>query len=167
MHSYLERLRRELEQAIAGANPANLERAPAAKWSTAQILEHLLLTYQGTNKGVSKCLEKGSPIASAGTFPNRVRAFVVVNLGYFPTGRKSPERAVPKGMTAEQVQRIVFAAMQEMDAGLAECERKFGPSKKIMDHPVLGPLDVRQWRKFHWVHGRHHARQIRERLGNP
>ena len=167
MHSYLERLRRELEHAIAGANPASIERAPDAKWSPAQILEHLFLTFQGTNKGVSKCLEKGSPIASAGTFPNRVRAFVVVNLGYLPTGRKSPERAVPKGMPAEQVRRIVFAAIQEMDRGLAECERKFGSSKKIMDHPVLGPLDVRQWRKFHWVHGRHHARQIRERLGNP
>ena len=166
MHSYLEQLRKELEHAIAGANPASLERASDGKWSPAQILEHLLLTYLGTNKGVSKCFEKGTPIASPTTFADRVRSFVVVNLGYFPTGRKSPERALPKGMPAEQVQASIFSAMQEMDAGLGECERRFGTSQKIMDHPVLGPLNVRQWRKFHRVHGRHHARQIRQRLEN-
>jgi hypothetical protein len=33
-----------------------------------------------------------------------------------------------------------------------------------MDHPFLGPLTASQWRKFHLVHGRHHARQIRERM---
>jgi hypothetical protein len=33
-----------------------------------------------------------------------------------------------------------------------------------MDHLILGPLTAGQWRKFHWVHGQHHARQIRERL---
>jgi hypothetical protein len=26
-------------------------------------------------------------------------------------------------------------------------------------------LTAGEWRKFHWVHGRHHARQIRERIG--
>jgi hypothetical protein len=26
----------------------------------------------------------------------------------------------------------------------------------------LGPLTGAQWRKFHLVHGRHHARQIRQ-----
>ncbi|MGZ4836286.1 MAG: DUF1569 domain-containing protein [Terriglobales bacterium] len=34
-----------------------------------------------------------------------------------------------------------------------------------MDHPFLGPLTADEWRKFHWVHGRHHTRQIRERIG--
>jgi len=34
-----------------------------------------------------------------------------------------------------------------------------------MDHLFLGPLTANEWRKFHWVHGRHHARQIRERMG--
>jgi hypothetical protein len=26
-------------------------------------------------------------------------------------------------------------------------------------------LTADQWRRFHWIHGRHHARQIRERVG--
>ena len=34
------------------------EAAPG-KWSGAQILEHLLLTYSHTNRGLEKCLQAG------------------------------------------------------------------------------------------------------------
>ena len=165
MDSYLERLHRELEHAIGGVAPARLDQGPEGKWTCAQILEHLLLTYQGTNRGIAKCLDKGTPLARQSKALDHIRSFVVVNLEYFPTGRKSPERAVPKGMPTELVQRAILAEIVQMDAGLAECERRFGPRTRILDHPVIGPLNVAQWRKFHWVHGRHHARQIRERLG--
>jgi hypothetical protein len=50
-----------------------------------------------------------------------------------------------------------------METGFNDCECRFGSATKILDHPILGPLTAEQWRKFHWVHGRHHARQIRER----
>jgi len=50
-----------------------------------------------------------------------------------------------------------------MESGFDDCERRFGVTTKIMDHPLLGPLTASQWRKFHLVHGRHHAQQIRER----
>jgi DinB superfamily len=164
MDSYLERLRQELENAMAGATPARLGNGPAGKWTPAQVLEHLFLSYHHTSKGLAKCLEKGTPLATAGTLRDRVRAFVVVDVGYFPSGRKAPERAEPRGMPAEEVQRALVPEIQQMDAGLTECERKFGARTKLLDHPVLGPFTARQWRKFHWVHGRHHARQIRERL---
>lgn len=165
MHSHLERLQQELETALRGAAPEALANGPAGKWTPAQILEHLQLTYRGTNKGIAKCLENGAPLASPGTFKDRVRAFAVIKLEYFPSGRKSPERAVPKGLPVEQVHAGIFDELRTMDAGLAECERRFGTNKKILDHPVLGPLNVQQWRRFHWVHGRHHAKQIWERLG--
>jgi len=32
---------------------------------------------------------------------------------------------------------------------------------------VLGPLTASQWRKFHWIHGRHHVKQISERRLTP
>ncbi|MBI1740451.1 MAG: DUF1569 domain-containing protein [Acidobacteriales bacterium] len=165
MDSYLERLQRELEDATVGTTSASMANRPSGKWSPAQVLEHLFLTYRGTNAGLAKCLEKGAPLASPATLKHRMGTLLVVNLGYLPSGYKAPERATPTGMPAEEVQRAIFAEIQQMDAGLAECERKFGVRAKILDHPVLGPFNVCQWRKFHWVHGRHHARQIRERLG--
>ena len=66
---------------------------------------------------------------------------------------------------AQAVREALAAELEKMDSGLEECERRFGPRAKIMDHPFLGPLTANEWRKFHWVHGRHHARQIRERIG--
>jgi uncharacterized protein DUF1569 len=166
MDSFLERLRQELEDAIGSASPSALAEAPAGKWNAAQILEHLLLTYQNTNRGIDKCLKQGAPLATRATVKQRVAALLVVNLGYLPKGRKAPERVTPRGMPPEEVQRAIVAELQRMGSGLDDCERRFGARTKIMDHPILGPLTAGEWRKFHWVHGRHHARQVRERMGN-
>ena len=165
MNSYLERLRQELEDAIAGASPNAWAQAPAGKWNAAQILEHLFLTYKNTNRGMAKCLETGAPLATRATLKQRVATLLVVNLGYMPAGRKAPERATPRGMSPEEVQQVVAPELQRMASGLEDCERRFGARMKILDHPFLGPLTADEWRKFHWVHGRHHARQIRERIG--
>ena len=165
MDSYLERLRQELEDAIGGASPGALAEAPAGKWSAAQILEHLFLTYKITNRGIAKCLERGAPLATGATLKHRLATLLVVNLGYLPGGRKAPERLTPRGMPPEEVQQAIAPELERMSSGLDDCERKFGARTKIMDHLFLGPLTAGEWRKFHWVHGRHHARQIRERMG--
>jgi hypothetical protein len=165
MDSYLERLRQELEDAIRGASPSDLAQAPLGKWNAAQILEHLLLTYRGTNFGLTKCLEQNAPLVTRATFKQRFGAVVVVGFGYMPGGRKAPERAMPRGMAAEDVRVSFSPELERMGSGLDDCERRFGARTKILDHPFLGPLTAEGWRKFHWVHGRHHARQIRERLG--
>jgi hypothetical protein len=47
-----------------------------------------------------------------------------------------------------------------MDELIAKWEARHGKQTRLLDHPVLGPLTARQWRKFHWVHGRHHVKQI-------
>ena len=167
MNSQLERLRKELESALANATPAQLANTPEGKWSPALVLEHLWLTYKNTNKGIAKCLERGAPLATAATLSHRVKTFVVVGLQYLPSGAKVPERAVPRGAPSDEVLSSIFREIQQMDSGFTQCESKFGPGAKILDHPVLGPLTVSQWRTFHWVHGRHHARQIRERMGKP
>jgi hypothetical protein len=165
MNSYLDRLRQELEDATGGASANQLTRAPAGKWNAGQILEHLFLTYKYSNLGMAKCLEKGAPLATRATLKDRFATLLVVNLGHIPAGRKAPERSNPRGMAPEEARQATMAELQKMSAGLDECERRFGVRTRIMDHPFLGPLTADQWRKFHWVHGRHHARQMRERMG--
>jgi DinB superfamily len=164
MDSLLPQLSRELEDVLRDCPLADLEKAPAGKWTSAQILEHLFLTYANTNKAIARCLETGAPLATKATMAHRAKTLVVVGLGYLPSGATAPERATPKGMPTEDVRRSILAEIERMGAGLNDCERRFGARTKIMDHPILGPLTAAQWRKFHWVHGRHHARQIRERL---
>ncbi len=55
-----------------------------------------------------------------------------------------------------------LAAMEKL---IAQCEARYGESTRILDHPSLGPLTGKQWRKFHWVHGHHHMKQITELRG--
>jgi hypothetical protein len=164
MDSYLERLRQELEDATRDASAADLAEAPPGKWNAAQILEHLFLTYKGTNRGIEKCLKHDIPLTTPVTLKDRFATLLVVDLGYMPRGRKAPERTKPRGMPPEEVRQAIVPELQRMGSGLDDCERKFGARTKIIDHLILGPLTAEQWRKFHWVHGRHHARQIRERL---
>jgi hypothetical protein len=164
MDSYLERLRQELDEATRGASANAMMQAPSGKWNATQILEHLFLTYKHTNRGLEKCLEQGTALGTRPTWKDRMATFLVVNLGYIPGGRNAPERAIPRGMAAGEVQQGIAVELQKMVSGLDGCARRFGTGAKIMDHPFLGPLTAGEWRKFHWVHGRHHARQIRERL---
>ncbi len=167
MNAYLERLRQELEDATAAASPSALAQAPAGKWNAAQILEHLFLTYKNTNRGMAKCLAQGAPLATRATLKHRVATLLVVKLGYFPAGRQAPERATPRGMPTEEVLRAIAPELQKMNSDLEACERRFGARTKILDHPFLGPLTAEEWRRFHCIHGRHHARQIRARMGKP
>jgi hypothetical protein len=164
MTSYLSDLERELDAAIAGATAGALEKAPAVKWSTRLILEHLYLSYVGTNRALAKCLNAGKPLGTVPTIKQRLGTFVVTGLGYFPEGVKSPAVAVPRGVSPEEVGQNIFMEIQKMAVGFDECEQRFGGKTKILDHPILGPLNAKQWRKLHLLHGRHHIRQIRERV---
>ena len=89
------------------------------------------------------------------------RTMVVVGCGYLPQGRKAPENAVPCGLTPEQVLAEITQKIVAMDAAISHAEQRFGSNVALLDHPILGPLRAQQWRKFHWVHGRHHLKQLR------
>jgi len=162
---YLKQLQLELSSVLADLRKIETTHAAADKWSPDQILEHLYLTYKGTNKGLARCMASETPAATRSTLKQRVGVFVLLRVGYFPKGRKSPERAVPRGLSPEDVRAAILNELKTMDGSLGDAERKLGSGIKIMDHPILGPLTAEQWRKFHWVHGRHHFRQIRERMG--
>jgi len=152
-----------LEEAVGGAGPEAMQKAPPGKWNSTQILEHLYLSYTATNQAIARRLNSGKPVTKAATLKQRLAVFLITGIGYFPEGVKAPEVVVPRGVPPELVRGTMFAEIQRMVSGLDDCERRFGPRTKIIDHPILGPLNVNQCRKLHWLHARHHARQIRER----
>src|SRR5579859_1720890 len=97
VHPNLEKLKQEIERATAGLNESQLNKRVAGKWSPAENIEHLLLAFTATVKGCNRCLETGKRIAGTPTMKDRLAAFLVTGMGFFPRGRKSPERAVPTG----------------------------------------------------------------------
>ena len=160
MDSYLERLRDAIANVTQGITNDELTRHPEGKWSPAEILEHLYLTYTGTVKGFERCFQAGKPLGGAATFKQTVSIALVTELGYFPKGRKAPERACPRGMPMEKIVADIGPQIAAMDKVIAQCEERYGSRIKVLDHPILGPLTARQWRKFHLAHGRHHVKQI-------
>ena len=161
MDPRLKRLQQEIASAIAGLSAEQWSWHPPGKWCAAEVLEHLYLTYTGTLKGFERVAEAGKPLASSATWPQRGGTLIVVSIGYFPPGREAPPIARPKGVPAEKVLSEIGPKIAEMDAAITRTEEKFGARTKVLDHPILGPLSAGQWKKFHLVHGLHHAKQIR------
>ena len=160
MESGLEQLRQGLESAVEGMSSEQLSWHPPGKWCAAQLLEHLYQSYVGTINGFERLMKAGKPLATRASMKHRVQTFVVVGLGHMPAGRKAPAAAEPKGLPGEKVRNEIGAKMEAMDAIIAQCEARFGSRRPVLDHPILGPLSVSQWRKLHLVHGRHHLKQL-------
>jgi hypothetical protein len=160
MSANLEQLSRAIAEAIDGMTPDDLLRHPEGKWSAAEILEHLNLTYLGTARNLERCLASGKTVASSDRSRKRWQRLVVTRLGWFPRRRKSPEPVLPRGLPAEQVTGEILKNLARMEKVIADCEARFGSKLPIADHPILGPLTAKEWRGFHLAHGRHHINQI-------
>jgi hypothetical protein len=80
--------------------------------------------------------------------------------GYLPSGIQSPKMVLPVGIDPATALSVATENLRQMDRALADAAERFGTRSKLMNHPIIGSLSVRQWRRFHWVHTRHHVRQI-------
>jgi len=160
MDSRLEELKRSLSLSVDGMSTEQLKWHPAEKWCAAEVLEHLYLSYTGTIKAFEKVIASGEPLVTRPSLKQRVQTIVAVGFGYLPEGRKAPPGTVPKGLAPEKVKNEVSEKIDAMDAIITQCEARFGRATKLLDHPILGPLTAAQWRKFHFVHGRHHEKQL-------
>jgi Protein of unknown function (DUF1569) len=163
VHPHLQRCREALRKGLAGLSPADADAGFGEKWSVARIVEHLDLTYTKNAAGLARRLEKGPRAARGRSLRQRIAQTIVVRMGYFPAGREAPAAVVPQGRPFVEVMATLDEHLVDLDARLSEAERVFGSSQSVLDHPVLGPFTVGQWRKFHWVHTRHHLRQIEAR----
>ena len=160
MSPELEHIRCEVERLTLGWSESDWHRALPGKWTSAQILEHLRLTFTGTSKGILNVMETGRPLGSKPTLPDRLRTFWVAKLGLMPSGRSAPKQSVPKDGFEDNSLRRFYDALVAVDATLADAERRFGGTVKLLDHPILGPLSAQEWRQFHRVHAKHHLKQI-------
>jgi hypothetical protein len=160
MDAYLQKLHTSIASAANGLAPAQLAKSREGKWSVAEIFEHLYNSYTSTMRGMDRCLAAGKPQGRAPTLKERMRIFLVIEAGYFPTGRKAPEVSLPRGLPSEEVLQQIGPKIIAMDEAIARCESRYGRRTLILTHPILGPLTARQWRKLHWLHGRHHLNQI-------
>jgi hypothetical protein len=149
---------------LAGKPEAAWQQAPRGKWTPAQIVEHLALALEmsATTFGARRVKE---PMARRGTtFRERIGKVFTFGIGRFPPGLRAPERTTPPprvdGRAAEAHFRAAIAAWEAVERDLLPARR----NDLFVKHPRLGDLTLEEWARFHDVHARHHARQIRARL---
>jgi hypothetical protein len=166
MDPILQQLQIEIDDAVQGLDSTQTQATPTArlgKWSIQQIVQHLCLTYASTSDVIETRLAKGRPTQAKPNLQQRVAQIYVTRLGLFPHGRNAPEDFVPPrpapSLSGNDLTCSVAEHLARVDNLLNKAEAFFGPGPCIT-HFVLGPLSVRQWRRFHLVHGTHHVRQI-------
>ena len=166
MDAYLRAAREAIDAATGSLDPAILARPIDARWSIAEILEHLTLAFRGNAAALEKALVSGELRVRPASFTQRFFARVVIDLGYFPRV-KAPEMTRPsRSIAPEQSVAAIRSALDALDATLTAVATRFGDSVPVSNHPYFAGLTVREWRKFHWRHTAHHMRQIR-RIANP
>jgi hypothetical protein len=150
---------------LAGRPEASWQQAPPGKWTPAQIVEHLALAMESSAAPFAARRGKGPMARRPTTLREKLAKLLVLGLGRFPPGRKAPQGTAP----APRVERS--AAEARFRAALAAwdvLERELLPARRsdlFVKHRRFGDLTLEEWMRFHVVHARHHARQIRDRLG--
>ena len=162
MSPYLQSARDAIDNA-AGALPIDVIARPAGgKWSIAEILEHLALAFAANARALERALASGELRARKPGVRQVLGRVLVIDVGYFPRVA-APERTRPTGTAPERSLPSVREALLQVDTALTGAATRFGDDVPVANHPYLGGLTVRQWRKFHWRHTCHHMSQIHQR----
>jgi hypothetical protein len=149
---------------LRGRTDAEWERGPAGKWTPAQIVEHLAL---GLSLSGETFLARSNhaPMSRRPRTPaERIASLLILGFRWFPPGRKAPSRTTPMEITRRVAEEHFLAGI----AGWVQVEHDLLPTRGhdlFVKHPRLGDLTIGEWIRFHLIHGRHHARQIRRRIG--
>ena len=162
MSPYLQSALDEIEAAAGGLATEVIVRPAGGRWSIAEILEHLALAFAANAAALDKAVSSGQLRARKPGVRQTLGRMLVIDLGYFPRV-SAPETTRPSGRSPEGSLPSVREALRQVDGALTRAADRFGEDVRVTNHPYFGGLTVRQWRKFHWRHTRHHMSQVRQR----
>lgn len=148
---------------LAGKSDADWYRAPAGKWNAAQIVEHLSISLEGSGLGFDSRRNKPPMERRPRTGGERLASFLILRVGWFPPGREAPAGSRPAGQVDRRYAEAHFREGVERFDRIAPELLITRPRDLFVKHPRLGDLTLPEWMRFHLIHCRHHARQIRAR----
>lgn len=133
-------------------------------WSAQEVIEHLLLSYRSTSRGLEERLRKGRATQAPVTPQQEMMWQRYIGAGVFPKGQKAPDVVIPGQanlpvLSGAELASLLGTDLARMDSLIEQCAEKFG-SQPMASHIAFGPLSADQWREFHCVHGRHHLAQM-------
>jgi hypothetical protein len=173
MHAVLERVICQIESEVGGLEAETAQLHPkdlAYLWSAQQLIEHLVLGYRVTSVALQNRLNKGrlSRQRKKRTWLQWSLQIMILTFGSMPKGLPAPVETTPVPdslgvLNGRQLADLLRKEVDVMDSLLDQCRHKFG-MERVVTQPLLGPLRVDQWRRYHVVHGYHHLEQLRSIL---
>jgi hypothetical protein len=148
---------------LHGLAPDHWHRAPAGKWSIAQIIAHLAVGVDRSSTVFEERATKKGMIRR--TNPGQaVLRHLLLLLGKFPPRLEAPTVTTPADNPDPDLVSAQFRMGVERFGTLVEAWPPEHQLEVFVAHPFLGDLNLPEWVRFHYLHGRHHSRQIRDRV---
>jgi hypothetical protein len=148
---------------LEGVQQGAWHRAPAGRWSVAQVLSHLAL---GLDAVVQKLEERKdrTDLNRRASPKQHLLRHLVLGIGRIPHGRRHVEGTEPGDRPDPELVTAEFRMAIRRLETLCETLPPEQQQRVFLRHPVLGDLNLPEWVRFFYVHNRHHADQIRVRL---
>jgi Protein of unknown function (DUF1569) len=172
MHVVLERVVNQISDEVRHLDVDATQLHPKGlvyKWNAQQVVEHLVMGYRLTTEALETRLKKGRLSRKhIRTHLQWTLQMMILRFGVMPHGVPALDETMPTpgrfpAMSGRELSDLLRRETEAMDAVLDTCRRRFG-IERVGVHPLLGPLRVDQWRRFHAVHGSHHLTQLRSVL---
>lgn len=148
---------------LAGRPAAAWKQGADGKWTVAQIVEHIVLSLEASAERFEKRRDR-PPMDRRSNVLQTIARNLVLRMEWFPSGGKAPAVALPSAAPDPPVlERRLRAAVARFDRLAADLL----PARAhdlFVGHHIFGDLTLPEWLRFHVVHTRHHAKQLRERL---
>jgi hypothetical protein len=162
--AYLCAQRTLLSDWLTGLDAEATLRSPGPdEWSTAQLVDHLLLAEGFTNDFMTAMLTQAQAAGDTTGFPANLRAFdpLPPPLGMEAPPPIRPQKELPALELVEGLRK-----MEERSRATFEALASVDPRQFRMPHPLFGELDFGQWWVLHAIHYALHNAQARAAATN-
>ena len=148
---------------LRGIAPEDWHRAPKGKWSVAQIVAHLATGVDLSSSAFEQRKEKFGMLRRSNP-GQAVLRHLLLTIGRFPPGRKAGDTTQPPERPDAELVSAQFRMGVERFTKMINAWPEGRQLEVFVKHPYLGDLNLPEWVRFHYVHARHHAKQIADRL---
>ncbi len=138
-------------------------RTVPGKWSIAQIVRHLAISIDYTAATFEKRADR-TDLKRRATPRQTLLRHVYLGVGRVGRGPDAPQGTVPEERPDPEATVAQFRMGVARLDGMMQTWPLERQLRVFAKNPALGDLNLPEWVRFHYVHCRHHAKQIQSRL---
>ncbi len=161
--NHLDRLEPLMLKPLHGLQDGDWHRAPVGKWTIVQILQHCSIGIDLVARAFQE-LADTAPMQRGSKPHQTVLRHLTLGVGQYPGALKALPDAVPDDKPDPALVSAQFRMGVEQYRSLAGEWPQEKQTSRFVRHPMLGDLNLPEWVRFHYLHCRHHAGEICERL---